>query len=251
MRSFKNFTVQVYKDSIRRSGKIVVQRMISLSFSEPSVDLPKSPTLFGYQETLGLPSMSFFMDYDTEYKPFIRGDISALADIGHHLHRESEDTLMFYHMEIPKESNGKLSIAYARLFVPWIIQRDSLSFLDMLYDLIPDDCTTRFEFPISMERRERWLSLYGVGTGSCDLVFGSGAQEKFDLAQKTEDKTFAEQFECLKTITVNTTRQKSESGTLRIYLDSAGFYFDILTPAGRRYMNGGLIKHEVGWSIHT
>ena len=130
------------------------------------------------------------------------------------------------------------------------------------------------EIPIPEALREKFIRLYGYGKGQVEVELGDNVEsETKRLATFSQDPSFVEKLEHVKSIARNSTRGFHQRAFLYVhaYERDAECYWVAKSPKRHTIMNGGLIfhgKHDAfgsgsaptfavtleptdGWSIHT
>jgi len=249
MLTFRDMRLTVYK---RDSGL----GMVALEARDPTVGNPESPT-----SEAGIRCLSFYFTL-SEFEGLLRGRLSGCNDLGHNVRRIGE-CYTFYDMEFSTKARGVMHVPFVNLQIPHHVGLILLRAVCMvLRHCKPEgngNYDPRREIVLSYATRDRWMRVYGQGTGEARLEFRSqDAADLYDFCLDKGGKPFKERIEQLLQIAKNGTWKRGEVGTVTLcgaLHDPSGFDFGIYLPNGKMSMNGGLINHSRDgghdWSIHT
>lgn len=171
---------------------------------------------------------------------------------GYHVCKHDGELWTFLDWEMPRESSGRREVPFRVVTMPYRVQKILLRLARWHFhhlDRAPKG--SEHEVEISLNQRKRLIERYGQAKGSVKVE----EHEVTAVERAQKDAQLRERLDQLERIARNTTWSKWETATVHLYRDSAGYYFNILTPSGRRSMNGGVINHgtddKPDWSIHT
>ena len=193
--------------------------------------------------------ISFYMD-GADFIGLMDGTRDAASDLRHKLWR-SGDLFTFYDFDFPLKAYGKVEVPFVTITIPFHVRRILARAAHMAWAKCRVD-DNRITLDIPWKLRQRWDNRYGEAKGrvvmDCDSVVDK-------LAKVGYNHKFEEMINRLRQIALNTTRRDSDTATVRLSNDMAGFFFNILDPKGRSALHGGLINHGTDenpdWSIHT
>jgi hypothetical protein len=176
---------------------------------------------------------------------------------GYHKLEVSGDRALFFDMEVPYKSVGKMEIRYRSIKIPYQLRKAIVRFAKYAIGKLPVNQEKLMIEP-THERIGRWERIYDHGSGEVHIDYGYDSQrtEEFIKECKAQDSSgdFDRRMEHITVIARNSTYHPWEKAKLRISKDLDGFYWEAYTPKGHRIMNGGLINHgkdKPDWSIHT
>jgi hypothetical protein len=235
---FKRFHVTFRK---AENHSYVIFRLFTSSYDLPYGDPAKEP----------MPSVYFYWTRE-EFEAVVDGKQGMSVD-GYHLCKHDGERWTFLDWEVPLKPFGKATVDYRVVEMPYRVQKILLRLARWHFRHLDRAAKgSEHEIEIDMRTRTRLITRYGQAKGIVKMVEADGVNA---VARGITDEGLAEKLDRLWAIARNTTFNKWETATVNLYRDSAGYYFQILTPTGRRSMNGGVINHgsdeKPDWSIHT
>lgn len=202
----------------------------------------------------GMPGCSFYFS-QKEIEDIAFGRTAQAAD-GHYKLEVWGDVWNFYHLEIPRLDAGIAQVPYRRITIPIFIVRMLLKKARQIWKAqkqVSEDkryFLPRVEITLSKKQREKYVRLYGQGTGNVDWTISDHAKDEFRV--DSENIKFVERLDYLARIARNSTRGFFHTAKILIHRDGDSYTWDAQTPRGRTILWGGLIRRENGeWSIHT
>jgi hypothetical protein len=158
--------------------------------------------------------------------------------------------------------SGRREVKYRRLNFPFHLWRVLLRYGKLVKPVLKKaeaDRDSKYEeryrdVDLSLARRQRWVKLYGQGKGQLQVTMPEESRAFFvECAARSPE--FVERYENVERIALNSTVGFMETAKLKVFKDYDGFYWEALSPSGRRIMNGGIVNHgtteKPDWSIHT
>ena len=258
MLTFKDMRLEVYR---RANG----EGMVALLAENPTVGTEADEAdRLAWDEgrygcnTAGIRYLSFYFTHE-EFTGLLTGKLSGCNDCSHNV-RAFGELLTFYDLEFSRETRGRVTVPFVNLHIPHYVGKFLVRAVQhTLAKCVPDG--DRITFSIPWATRERWMRLYGQGTGSVvlDVVDGypkiDAVRDFYAECEQKGGETFARCVENLKAIGLNSTYRHTDTATVKLSKDLDGWYFRILRPDGRCTLNGGVVNHgrdgKHDWSTHT
>lgn len=187
----------------------------------------------------------------TEFERVVAGEQAVSVD-GYHLCKHDGERWTFFDWEVPYDTAGKAQIPFRVVLMPYHVQKIILRLARWHFKHLARMASGSEQVvEIDKRSRKRLLERYGQAKGMIDV----DPHDTDALTRAHTDHGLREKLDQLKRIARNTTFNVWERAYVHLFKDSAGYYFEIKTPRGRRSMNGGVINHgsdeKPDWSIHT
>ncbi len=202
-----------------------------------------------------LRKIYFYMSRD-EFESFASGKVNSFNDISHNL-RSIGDNVTFYDLDFPNKNFGELTVPYVNINFPIFVRKILLKWANKQWNSNIKCHNLRPDIIINQNRLERWVRLYGCGSGCCVLKFYNEKDEEHYQLNKSENFGLAVQH--LIKVGENNTFCFFDKVSLNLSKDGEGFYFSFTKHGFKEskqvFFNGGLINHGTkenpNWSIHT
>lgn len=229
MNKLINFSFSAWRDGNRRACCI-------------EADVPNSK----------IHRISFYMGAD-EFRAFCKGTAESFNDIQHNMRSYFGDHCTFYDMEFLTSEHGVMQVPYVNVSIPRFVRKALLRWAERRWKE-----ETHMERPvikISQERAERWIRLYGQGTGKIEIKMDETTKNFLNEKLVEPDAESLQNMICrIESIARNNTNTFFETGIVRLWKDWDGFNFAV-EKNKRRFLYGGIVNHgrdgKPDWSIHT
>ena len=246
MRAFRHMHLEVFRHE-KGDG------MVALYARDPTIGDFYTPMTIGYPyKDTGLSGLSIYFS-EEEFFGLLDGKIHAHNDCAHNVRRFCE-LYTFFDMEYSAKNSGVMQVPFVNMQIPHYVAR----ILKRAVKATLKRCEPggeRLQVDLPWATRDRWMRHYGQATGKVAIEVDERCRDAFDTAVAAHDESFDRCIDNLQRIAKNGTYRHTETGTVKLFHDHAGFYFCILAPDGRRTLNGGVINHgrdgKQDWSTHT
>jgi hypothetical protein len=186
----------------------------------------------------------WFVFRHEEFQAFADGSRWTFED-GYHKLNNFVEYCTFYDLQIPSGEYGEAKVPYFNVIIPMFLRRAIARLAKRVVPTLDDGDV--YEIEPTPERVERWMKLYGQGTGSVEVEVAEQVREQYEA--NVGRANFDENVARLKQIALNSTSCWLHNRKVHLSYDFAGFFFTV--PG----MHGGLINHGTeespDWSLHT